>query len=110
MLCIAAGRVRIPGVSFIHKHRLPEGLHADESIARVVPNLAVEVISQGNSKREMDEKLAEYSDCGVQRVWYVYSQDMTIHVYNSATDHPIDNTLLDSGVRRPSQVPTRDSV
>jgi Uma2 family endonuclease len=85
MLRLAAGLVRIPDVSFISWDRLPSRRIPDQAIADLVPDLAVEVISRGNTREEMDRKLREYFEAGVRRVWYVYPEPREVHVY-TATD------------------------
>ena len=62
--------VRIPDVSFISWDRLPGGEFPDEPVPLLVPDLAVEVISQSNTRKEMDDKLQEYFEKGVRLVWY----------------------------------------
>lgn len=51
----------------------------------VVPNLAVEVISPSNFANAMREKVAEYFQAGVERVWIVYPRAKQIDVYESPT-------------------------
>ncbi len=80
------GLVRIPDVSFISWSRLPRGELPDEAIAGVVPDLAVEVLSRGNTPKEMRRKLGEYFEAGVRLVWFVYPKTQTAEVYTSPTD------------------------
>jgi Uma2 family endonuclease len=84
MLRLAPGLVRIPDVSFISWDRLPDRRIPDQAIADLVPDLAVEVISRGNTKQEMDRKLAEYFVAGVRLVWYVYPKSREVYAYTSA--------------------------
>ena len=63
--------VRIPDVSFVSWDRVPGREFPDEPIPPLVPDLAVEVISRSNTRKEMDEKLQEYFEKGVRLVWYV---------------------------------------
>ena len=80
------GLVRIPDVSFISWDRLPQGELPDEAIAGVVPDLAVEVLSRGNTPKEMQRKLREYFEAGVRLVWFIYPKTQTADVYTSPTD------------------------
>jgi Uma2 family endonuclease len=80
------GRVRIPDVSFISWDRLPRGELPDEAIDGVVPDLAVEVLSRGNTAKEMQRKLREYFEAGVRLVWFVYPKTQTAEVYTSPTE------------------------
>jgi Uma2 family endonuclease len=75
--------VRIPDVSFIPWERLPGGELPDEAIASVVPALAVEVLSEGNTKSEMDRKLKDYFEAGVMVVWLVDPKKQTVAVHTS---------------------------
>ena len=51
----------------------------------MVPDLAIEVISESNSAYEVQKKIHEYFDAGVSRVWVVYPEDAEIYVYASPT-------------------------
>ena len=86
MLRLTPYLVRIPDVSFISWKRLPNRRIPDQAIADLVPDLAVEIISPGNTQEEMDRKLREYFAAGVQQVWYVDPRRREINVYG-AVDH-----------------------
>lgn len=75
------GLVRIPDVSFIAWERCPKG---KEPIPGVVPDLAVEVLSKSNTRKEMDRKLDEYLRAGVRLVWYVDPEKRTARIYDAA--------------------------
>jgi Uma2 family endonuclease len=83
MLRIKLGLVRIPDLSFISWDRLPGGKLPDEAIAGIVPDLVVEVLSQGNTRREMERKLKEYFQCGVRLVWLLDPKTQTAKEYTS---------------------------
>ena len=55
-------------VSFISWQRLPGGELPKKPIPNLVPDLAVEVLSKGNTKAEMRRKLHEYFQAGVRLV------------------------------------------
>jgi Uma2 family endonuclease len=84
-LRLRLGLVRIPDVSFIPWSRLPGGELPDDPIAGVVPTLAVEVLSENNTKAEMDRKLREYFAAGVRLVWFIEPDTQTATVYSSPT-------------------------
>jgi Uma2 family endonuclease len=63
--------VRMPDVSFVSWSRLPGRKIPAEPIPDLVPDLAVEVLSQGNTEEEMVRKLKEYFLAGVRLVWIV---------------------------------------
>ena len=54
-----------------------------EPIAPVVPDLAVEVLSAGNTKREMSRKCEEYFAAGVRLVWQIDLETRTAAVYTN---------------------------
>jgi Uma2 family endonuclease len=83
MLKLEAGQVRIPDVSFISWKRLPQGELPDEAIANVVPDLAVEILSEGNTKGEMQRKLRDYFIAGVRLVWLIEPNTQTAEVYTA---------------------------
>jgi Uma2 family endonuclease len=77
------GLVRIPDVSFISWSRLPGGELPDEPIASVIPDLAVEVLSESNTPQEIERKLREYFQAGVRLVWVVDPKTQSATVYTS---------------------------
>lgn len=87
------GLVRIPDVAFISWGRYPKGLRPGE-IPAVAPDLAVEILSKSNTRREMARKLDEYFQAGVRLVWYVDPQAREVRVYESPAD-PVTLTAAD---------------
>jgi Uma2 family endonuclease len=104
MMRIAPGLVRIPDVSFISWSRLPGREVPDTPIANLAPDLAIEVISKGNTRQEMTRKLREYFDASVREVWYVYPRPRReMHVFTSFADSfivPANETLSGREVLR----------
>jgi Uma2 family endonuclease len=78
------GLVRIPDVSFISWARIPGEEFPDTPIARLIPNLAVEVLSKSNTRREMERKPREYFQAGVELVWLIDPKTRTAQSYTSA--------------------------
>lgn len=83
MARLVPGLVRIPDVSFIGWDRFPGKLIPAQSMLSFAPHLAVEVISPGNTRQEMQRKLVEYFDSGSTLVWYVDPRSRTIRVFTS---------------------------
>ena len=83
MMRLAPGLVRLPDVSFISWERLPGRKIPHEEIWDLAPDLAVEVISRGNTRQEMARKLADYFAAGVRLVWYVYPAACEVQVYEA---------------------------
>ena len=75
--------MRIPDVSFVSRSRLPGGKVPREPIPDLVPNLAVEVLSEGNTEQEMSRNLRDYFDSGVELVWFFEHPSRTVRVYSS---------------------------
>lgn len=89
-LRLAPGLVRIPDVAFISWRHFPKRRLPREPIPDLAPDLAVELLSASNTKREMDRKLREYFSAGVQRVWMIDPETQTCRVHRS----PRDSTVL----------------
>jgi Uma2 family endonuclease len=83
MMRIAPGLVRIPDVSFITWDRLPRRESPREPIPDMAPDLAVEVLSEGNTKQEMVRKVREYFESGVVLVWLIDPKKRTARVYST---------------------------
>jgi Uma2 family endonuclease len=79
-------QVRIPDVSFISWESYPGDEVPDEGISSFLPNLAVEVLSPGNTKGEMDRKLRDYFLAGVELVWVIDPKSETAKEYTSPED------------------------
>ncbi|HEV3263366.1 MAG TPA: Uma2 family endonuclease [Gemmataceae bacterium] len=77
------GLVRLPDVCFVSWGRLPGEALPDDAVARVVPDLAVEVLSKSNTRAEMERKLREYFRAGVRLVWVVDPKTQTARIYTS---------------------------
>jgi len=76
-------QIRAPDVSFVSWKRLPGEEIPGDKIGRFVPDLAVEVLSEGNTHEEMDRKVQEYFDAGSKLVWLIDPETHTATVYTS---------------------------
>lgn len=85
-LRILPGMVKIPDVSFIGWDRFPDKKLARRPIPELIPDLAVEVLSETNTASEMDEKLAKYFQAGVRLVWFIDPVSRSARVYTSPTN------------------------
>ncbi len=83
MMRIAPGLVRIPDLSFIRWDRLPDHESPREPIPDLAPDVAVEVLSEGNTKAEMVRKVREYFDAGVTLVWLIDPRKRTARVFSA---------------------------
>jgi Uma2 family endonuclease len=98
-LRILSTRIRIPDVSFLSWRRLPEGKLPRMPIASLVPDLAVEVLSQSNTDKEMRRKLKEYFQAGVAVVWYIDPRTRTARIFTSVNRVRVvdENGVLEAG-------------
>lgn len=71
--------VRAPDVSFVRRERLegPAGAGYREG----PPDLAVEVLSPGDTATEINEKINEYLDFGTTEVWIVDPRQKQVQVH-----------------------------
>jgi Uma2 family endonuclease len=62
---------RAPDVSFISKARLSGLKKAPTEFFKGAPDLAVEVLSPNNTRREMETRLRDFFESGTQLVWII---------------------------------------
>ena len=91
--------VRIPDVAFTSWDRIPGRRRPKKPIPRLVPNLAIEVLSVSNTRAEMAVKRQDYFTAGVELVWEIDPEQETATVYTSVTDAAVLGTggVLDGG-------------
>jgi Uma2 family endonuclease len=85
-------------VAFVSKARLKP---ATEEYFSGAPDLAVEVVSPGNTKTEMHDKVKAYFRAGARLVWMLYPKSRVVYVYISPTDISVlegDNVLSGGNV------------
>jgi Uma2 family endonuclease len=75
--------VRIPDVSFIRRERAPGGKFPKVPVLNLVPDLAVEILSPGNTRPEMRRKVREYCLAGIPLVWLINPRTRSAEVYTS---------------------------
>lgn len=73
-------QVRKPDVAFIKFDRMP-ATEAPAGYCVVVPNLVVEVVSPNDVAEEVDNKVTEYLEAGVECVWVVQPTSRRVLVY-----------------------------
>jgi Uma2 family endonuclease len=72
--------VRIPDIAFVRAGReLPL-----KELPKGAPDLAIEVISPGNTFREMERKVSDYFAGGCKRVWVVYPDEGEVYIHGLA--------------------------
>lgn len=87
---IFGGLVRIPDVAYVSWDRTPDGRVPQDPAPELVPDLAVEVLSESNTPGEMRRKRREYFEAGVRLVWEIDPRTRTAAVY---TDPERQETL-----------------
>jgi Uma2 family endonuclease len=66
--------------------KLPNRELPAESVASLVPDLAVEVLSESNTRREMERKRKDYFTAGVRLVWQIDPDTHTAEVFTKPDD------------------------
>jgi Uma2 family endonuclease len=99
MMKLAAGLVRIPDVSFVPWDQFPKRKIPSKPIPRLSPKLAVEVLSEGNTEKEMARKCQEYFTAGAELVWLVDPASRTVRIYTSPAAYTVirEDQQLDGG-------------
>lgn len=77
--------VRGADIAFIHRDHLPS-VPPKEAFWPGAPDLAVEVVSPGDTLAEIDEKVRTWLDAGAAMVWVVNPNWRNVTVYRSTTD------------------------
>ena len=92
-------QIRIPDVAFISKQRFAGRTVEAGAFWELGCDLAIEVISPSNTRREMERKLSDYFGAGVGTVWLVYLTTREVVVYTSPDNSVTlrSNDLLDGG-------------
>jgi Uma2 family endonuclease len=79
-------KVRMPDVSFISHQRLEPLDLETQRVAPVAPEIAIEVLSKSNTRREMELKLKQYFEAGVRHVWFIDPAKRTAKSFSSPTE------------------------
>ncbi|HEX7376613.1 MAG TPA: Uma2 family endonuclease [Pirellulales bacterium] len=110
MMRLFPGLVRIPDVAFVSWERYAKR-RGSRKLPDLVPDLAVEVLSEGNTAQEMSQKLDDYFDAGVRLVWFVDPRRRVVDVYagkKSAKTLGEDETLTGGRVLPGFSLPLKD--
>lgn len=85
-----------PDVAVVAANRLPL---EQATVMKIPPDWAIEVVSPGNTRREIERKLNLYLAFGVQRVWTVYPGERRVVVHASNADPLVfDDTDVITGI------------
>jgi Uma2 family endonuclease len=94
-----------PDFSFISRERWeagPRPLPTDEGFTRIVPDLAIEVLSPTSVRRDRIEKRLIYARCGVREYWLVDPTRREVTLFTSVGDRFPEPLVLGSG-----EIPSR---
>jgi len=80
------GNKRSPDIAFFAKERLQGIAVLPSGYLEGAPDLAVEVLSPGNTVEEIDDKLTEYFENGSRLVWVINPTQHYVLVYRSAQE------------------------
>ena len=78
---MSPGIVRAPDISYIPRERLSN--QDPKHALKVVPALAVEVLSTLNTAREMSRKIQQYRDAGIDLIWVVDPDKCEVDIHSS---------------------------
>src|SRR3972149_3138280 len=78
---LAPGTTLAPDVGFIAAARIPDEL--PDGYVPFAPDLAVEVVSPGNTATEVRTKIEKYIQHGTRLVWVVYPDRAAVDVYRA---------------------------
>jgi Uma2 family endonuclease len=93
--------VRAPDVAFMRRERYSSGVPI--AYFPGAPDLAVEVVSPGDTPREVEEKAQDWLANGAEEVWVVHPRTRTVTIYRSDAGPRVlnDQETLDSPVLLP---------
>jgi Uma2 family endonuclease len=80
------GNKRSPDISFFAKERLQGMTELPSGFLDGAPDLAVEVLSPGNTVEEIHDKLVEYFENGTRLAWIIHPSEHYVLVYRSAQE------------------------
>jgi Uma2 family endonuclease len=80
-IALAPGVVRAPDVAYVPRDRVSD-LDPKHAL-KVVPALAVEVLSASSTAREMSRKIQQYRDAGIELIWVVDPEKCEVNIHSS---------------------------
>ena len=83
--------VLAPDIAFVRRERIPQ-TGIPKAFWSGAPDLAVEVLSPGDTVKEVNEKVGEWLSAGATAVWVVNPKRKSVTVYRSLKD---STTLLE---------------
>lgn len=78
-----AGHIRMPDLSFVAWDQVSSEEELEQAIADLAPKLAAEVLSKSNTTGEIERKLDDFFNAGVELVWIIDPVKQVVDVYTS---------------------------
>jgi Uma2 family endonuclease len=92
---------RVPDLAVFRKSEIVE----QDGYIHSAPQLVVEVLSPGNTRRERERKLADYASLGVPEMWVVSPEARTVEVLYLENGFLRSAQALTQGVLEPKHFP-----
>jgi Uma2 family endonuclease len=92
---------RVPDLAVFQKSTIVE----QDGYIHSAPQLVVEVLSPGNTRRERERKLADYASLGVPEMWVVSPEARTVEVLYLENGFLRSAQALTQGVLEPKHFP-----
>jgi Uma2 family endonuclease len=93
---------RVPDLAVFEKNTIVE----EDGYIHSAPQLVAEVLAPAETRRGIEEKLADYASLGVPEVWVVAPQGMTVEVLCLEKGRLRRVRLLAGGILTPKHFPT----
>ena len=87
---LKTGNKRSPDISFVSRERLQGLSRPPRGFFQGAPDLAIEILSPGNTVEEMHDKIVEYFENGARLVWVIHPDERYVLVYRE----PVPDRLL----------------
>jgi len=100
---LTTNRSRAPDAAVFTWEKFPQRQLPAAPVPSLVPDLAVEVLSKGNTRAEIETKLDEYFAAGVGAAWIIDPARRTAKIYNSRND--VAEISEDGVLKAPSVLP-----
>jgi Uma2 family endonuclease len=76
-----------PDLAFVRAARIPAGLDLNDDFP-AAPDLAVEVVSPGQTNADMLRKISRYLEAGTEESWLIYPARKLLYRYRADADVP----------------------
>lgn len=103
ILRFQAAKNRMPDLYFTAWANLPSNDAHLRPVAKYAPDLAVEILSENNTRKEIEQKRREYFAAGTRLVWIIDPDARTVAVYTDPDAHTLltEADTLDGGAVLP---------